>query len=113
RTRLVRLVAVPDPELELDLAPVPLSADVGCLRRLDLLYRFGFVLVHGLDSGPGGAPGPGQEPPAPVPLRFVRPGLDRLEPPLEQLREGLLDPGRPVHSAGPLGPFDCVSRFLG
>ena len=40
---------------------------------------------------------------AAVPLRPVRAGLDRVEPPLEQLREGLSDPGRPRDAAGAVG----------
>src|SRR5437870_2811212 len=56
---VVRLVAVPDPECEFDLAAVPLAADVGRVRGLDVFHGVGAFLVYGTDSGFGGAAGPG------------------------------------------------------
>ncbi len=53
RARLVCLVVVPDPNVQRHLAAVPVAADVGRVRGLDLLHRFAAVLVHGLDSRPG------------------------------------------------------------
>ncbi len=56
-----RLVAVPHPQLQRHLAAVPLAADVGRVRRLDLFHRLGAVLVHGIDPRPGGDARPGQD----------------------------------------------------
>ena len=49
---------------------------------------------------------------APVPLRPVRAGLDRLEPALEQLRKGLPDPGRPLDAAGAVRALHRVAGLL-
>ncbi len=43
---------------------------------------------------------------------LVRLGLDRFQPALEQLREGLSDSGRPFHAAGALGAFHRVAGLL-
>jgi hypothetical protein len=48
-----------------------------------------------------------------APLRFLRDGLARLEPPLEQLRDGLPDPGRYLDPARALGAHDRVVRLRG
>ena len=53
RAHVVRLVAVPDSELQLDLASVPFAAHVGRVRRFYVFHRFGSVLVHGIDPRPG------------------------------------------------------------
>ena len=60
RARLVRLVALPAAQLQQHLAAVPLAADVGRVRRLDLLHGLGAVLVCGPDSRPGDPARPGQ-----------------------------------------------------
>jgi hypothetical protein len=41
-------VAVPHPQFQQHLAAIPLAADVGRVRRLDLFHGLGAVLVHGL-----------------------------------------------------------------
>src|SRR5262245_15049186 len=50
RAGLVRLVAVPDPEREFNLAAVPVPPDVGRVRRLDVFHGVSAVLVYGFDS---------------------------------------------------------------
>ena len=44
----------PIPNSQCDLAAIPFAADVGRVRGLDLFHGVGVVLVHGIDSGPGG-----------------------------------------------------------
>ena len=53
RARLVRLVAVTAADFQLDVAAIPFAADVGRVRRLDLLHGVAALLVHGIDSRPG------------------------------------------------------------
>ena len=55
----------------------------------------------------------GREDPPGEDLRVLRHGLARLEPALEQLRDGLPDPGRHLDPARPLGAHDRLLRLRG
>ncbi len=84
-TRVVWLVALSAAESKRHLAAVPFAADVGRVRRLDLLHRVRVVLVYGAGSGFGNHARPRENQATPVSLWPVRAGLDRVEPQLEQL----------------------------
>ena len=113
RAGVVRLVAVPAAQLEQHLAAVPLAADVGRVRRLDLLHRVGAFLVCGADSRPGNSARPGQDQGQAVRLWPAGAGLDRVQPPLEQLREGVSHPGWAGDAAGLVGAQHGVVGLLG
>ena len=87
---------------------------MGRVRGLDLRHGLGAVLVCRHDSRPRPAARPvhrRRPAAARLPLRPVRHGLARLQPPLEQLRDGLPDPRRHRHAAGALGAHHRVVRL--
>src|SRR6185295_215690 len=111
RTCLARLVAVPDSALAGNLAAISFAAHVGRVRSLDLLHRFVALLVHGTDPRPRSDARSGENDTSQIPLRFVCAWLDRLEPPLEQLRKSLSDFGRSLHAASALRAQYRVTRL--
>src|SRR5687768_13088940 len=97
------MVAAAAAELQCILAAVPVTVVVGCVRGLDLFHGLAAVLVYGIDPRSGHHARPREEQSAPIPLWPVFAGLDRIEPALEQLREGVSAAGGLIHAAGALG----------
>src|SRR2546421_8374632 len=58
---VARLLAVPVPQCDGDLAPIPLAADVGRLCGIDLRDRVAAVLVRRVDTRSRNTSRPGQE----------------------------------------------------
>ena len=105
----------PAPELQLHLAELPLAAGVGRVRGLDLRHGLGAVLVRRHDPGPRRCCATASPPPARR-LRAWLYGLFAMgwrgsNRALEQLRDGLPDPGRHRDAARALGAHHRVLRL--
>ena len=87
---VARLLAVPLPEHDGDVAELPQPADLGRVRRLDLRHGVAALLVRRADPRPRHAARPVAEPRRARRLRHAGDGLARLGATLAPLRDGLL-----------------------
>ena len=110
RPRLDGVVPRAGAERQRHLAELPQPAALGRVRGLDLFHRLGALLVYRPDSRSRDPARPRDDQDQEVPLRHLRARLARRQPPVAPLRDGLPDPGRPLHAAGALGALaSCPS----
>ena len=111
RARLDGVVSGAVAEQLRHLAKFPQPAALGRLCRLDLLHRFGVVLVHWIDPRPGDVARSRHLENQEIPLWHFCGRLARIEPQLAPLRNGLSLVSRPLHSAGAVSAQCCLVRF--